>query len=206
MRHLKWPVLFLLALLYPVSSHAIPRLEVSLRSEPGDFLGLGQTYAFDESDVISPLAFMAADRTGDGQADYLDFSLSGEIAACSDPLKLCFMFLTFGTDQFGASLMPGFYDDAQRAPFADPGHPGLDIGLNGRGCNTSRGSFTITDVVFDEGLQVLRFDASFEQHCEGGEPALFGRIVFDTTAIPAPGTLALLTAGGVLLIARRRRR
>jgi hypothetical protein len=167
-----------------------------LQSEPGDFIGLGLSYHFNANDVVSPLAFVGADRTGDGRADFVNFSITGDISggACNDPQELCFMFLTFGTNQLGTNLTPGFYDQAQRAPFADPGHPGLDIGLNGRGCNTSTGNFTINGAAFDSALRVLRFDASFEQHCEGGDPALFGSFTYDASPVPEPASLFLFAS------------
>ena len=39
-----------------------------------------------------------------------------------------------------------------------------------RGCNESTGSFTIHEIAAD------RLWMSYEQHCEGGDPALFGEI------------------------------
>src|SRR5262249_49676683 len=92
---------------------------------------------------------------------------------------------------------PGAYDNAERAPFASPGHPGLDVSGDGRGSNTLTGNFTITSAVFDysNGYPVVRsFAASFEQHSEGATPALFGSINFvDNSDRSFPTTTASLS-------------
>lgn len=74
--------------------------------------------------------------------------------------------------------------------YPDAGRQHVDVGGSGRGCGHSNGSFEIEQIRFDRrGDRLLRnFAASFVQHCEGGEPALRGRIDFragDRTK-PAP--------------------
>ncbi len=59
-----------------------------------------------------------------------------------------FALLFFGTDALGIPIQPGFYPDAERADFASPGHPGLDVSFQNRGCNTLTGSFTVHEVAF----------------------------------------------------------
>ena len=76
----------------------------------------------------------------------------------------------------GYSLVPGVYVDAQRAPFRDPGHPGIDISGDGRGCNEDTGSFEVLDIHSDAGGNVDRLWLVYEQHCEGGSHALFGEV------------------------------
>ena len=46
----------------------------------------------------------------------------------------------------------------------------------GRGCNTLTGRFIILEALYGPGGPVLRFAADYEQHCEGGGPALFGPV------------------------------
>jgi hypothetical protein len=121
---------------------------------------------------------------------------------------LAFWTSWFGTDMIPAALTPGYCPDAQRKPFADPGHPGLSQSLTGRGCNTLTGEFTIGEAAFVGG-SVARFSADFEQHREGQTPALSGSLNYvDTSlAVPEPLTTGLLGAGlalGALLRARRR--
>ena len=119
--------------------------------------------------------------------------------------------LFFGTDQLGIPIQPGVYgipgNTAQRADFAQPGHPGLDVVFQNRGSNTLTGNFTITDVSFfhdaSNQLQVGSFSASFEQHSEGATPALFGSFTFRSSAVPEPPVLMLVAIGGVLVIAWR---
>jgi hypothetical protein len=77
-------------------------------------------------------------------------------------------------------LVPGFYPNAQRAAFADPGHPGIDFGGSGRGCNTITGEFTVLDIAFDGAGEPYRVAIDFVQHCEGFTPALRGKVRFNT--------------------------
>jgi hypothetical protein len=80
---------------------------------------------------------------------------------------------------------------AQRAPFREAGRPGIDISGDGRGCNTIEGLFEVKafDVAADGTLQ--RLWIVYEQHCEGGESALFGEVRIGVAvpdgALVAPG-------------------
>ncbi|WBB55860.1 hypothetical protein [Verrucosispora sp. WMMD573] len=85
----------------------------------------------------------------------------------------------------GQQLAVGEYPEATRAPFSGAG-AGIDISGNGRGCNTITGSFVVADVAFGPHGYVERLDATFEQHCEGGTPALRGRVVIGNPPPPAP--------------------
>jgi hypothetical protein len=81
------------------------------------------------------------------------------------------------TRALGTNLAPGTYLNAQRAAFASPGHPGLDVYGDGRGCNTVTGQFKVDKVTFDaSGLVELL--ASFHDHCEGLSPDLEGMIAY----------------------------
>ena len=79
----------------------------------------------------------------------------------------------FSTEQLGLPMSTQVYDNAERAPFASPGHPGIDISGDGRGCNTITGRFQV-DTLTVVGGQLMELLASFEQHCEGGFAALRG--------------------------------
>jgi hypothetical protein len=118
-----------------------------------------------------------------------------------------FAILDFSTNQLGIPIQPEFYSDAQRASFAAPGHPGLDLSFQNRGCNTLGGSFLVNEATFSpDGLTVDTFSAAFEEHYEGAEPALFGRFDFEANPappVPEPGTLMLVSMG--LASAWRRR-
>ena len=83
----------------------------------------------------------------------------------------------------GQTFVPGTYDGATRYPFNDPGEPGLSVYGNGRGCNELTGRFIVREVAMGSGGTVARLAVDFEQHCEGGLPALFGYVRFNS-AIP----------------------
>jgi hypothetical protein len=67
------------------------------------------------------------------------------------------------------------YVGAQRAPFREAGRPGIEISGDGRGCNTISGSFEVRELVVAADGSVQRAWIMYEQHCEGGTAALFGR-------------------------------
>ncbi|SEL75368.1 hypothetical protein SAMN05444354_108109 [Stigmatella aurantiaca] len=86
--------------------------------------------------------------------------------------------IAFSTQQLGTPLAVGLYTNAQRAPFADPGHPGLSVSGDGRGCNTLAGEFQIHDIVWDS-VGLLKLSASFLQRCEAGTPVLRGMVAYE---------------------------
>jgi hypothetical protein len=78
--------------------------------------------------------------------------------------------VALSTDSLGKPLGAGTYLDAQRADFADPGRPGLDISGDGRGCNEVSGRFEVLDVALLRGAgpaRVLELRALFEERCDG---------------------------------------
>jgi hypothetical protein len=94
----------------------------------------------------------------------------------------------------GQPLTVGSYTGAFRAPFRPAGSPGLDVYGDGRGCNTLTGQFDVNDIQYAPTGELLVFDATFEQHCEGGTPALYGRIRVENPLPPpdvTPPTLHL---------------
>jgi hypothetical protein len=73
-------------------------------------------------------------------------------------------------------LAPGTtYDGALRYPFNN-GAPGMDVSGSGRGCNTLTGKFTVTALRVAADGMPRYFGIDFEQHCEGGTPALRGTV------------------------------
>ena len=144
-----------------------------MHSEPNDYVGAGLDYLYTPADgnFSAPIFFVSQD----GKVNYVNIYFQG--VGSND-----FWFLSFGTNYLGTELKPGIYNKAQRAPFASNGHPGLDVGGNGRGCNTLTGKFVILDAKFNYSVSpptVISFAAQFEQHCEGGPTALFGTIYYN---------------------------
>jgi len=81
-----------------------------------------------------------------------------------------------------SQLTVGTYENAQRLPFRSPGHPGIDLYGDGRGCNTVTGRFIVDDLSVDPGGTLLSFSARFEFHCEGADPAVSGSVSYNSVA------------------------
>ena len=89
----------------------------------------------------------------------------------------------------GQQLVPGTYEGATRYPFNDAHEPGLTLSGDGRGCNTSTGRFVVHEAEYGPFGYVINFRASFEQHCEGMEPAAWGEVVIANP--PPPEALSM---------------
>jgi hypothetical protein len=181
-------------------SHASPFAQLTLQSEPGDFIGGGGSFDLFYTPQNSTSFSAQVRRTiGPDPAELL-FVL-GTVTSGSDNT---FALLFFGTDKLGIPIQSGFYPDAQRADFASLGRPGLDVSFQNRGCNTLTGAFTVNQVTFSNPSTVQTFDASFVQNCEGAAPALVGTFTYNTS-VPEPGTWVLMATGMILLPGSRRR-
>lgn len=147
---------------------------VTMTSEPGDYIGQGQHRLFregaDEVSVggtVTEQVTVRVARTGTSESFSLTFAAAP-----------------------GQALAVGDYPAAQRTPFRVPGHPGIDISGSGRGCNTIEGEFSVLDIAPD----LSRLWITYEQHCEGGDEALFGEIRYgvpggDSELLVAPGRI-----------------
>ncbi|MGH9280819.1 MAG: hypothetical protein ACRD12_22365 [Acidimicrobiales bacterium] len=62
----------------------------------------------------------------------------------------------------------------------------MSIAGNGRGCNTLTGSFEVLEATYAPNNTLLTFRATFEQHCEGFEPALRGSFSLTNPEPPPP--------------------
>jgi hypothetical protein len=187
-------------LLFGSAAFAIPIAHLQLQSQPGDFIGQGGTYDVYYNRPGDPIIdARISGRLANGQPAMVSFSLD---TAAGDR----YANLDFGTNQLGIALAPGSYTNAQRAAFASPGHPGLDVSFQYRGSNTLTGEFTISEITFTPDLQsILSLVASFEQHSEGAAPALFGQFEYRAAGIPEPGTGLLLGVALALFGGGRRR-
>jgi len=137
-------------------------------SEPGDFIGQGQTelldsdaYYFTTFNSDSGTASVYVDGIGSSTYWYLDFA-----------------------NGLNTPLLPGTYNGAVRFPFNPPGVPGLSVIGNGHGCNTLTGSFIVSELVVGHLNLIQRLAVDFEQHCEGSPPGLFGSVRVNSAAPP----------------------
>jgi hypothetical protein len=128
-----------------------------MTSDSGDYIGQGQNWSYTPANAtISAGGSRQAVFFGIGGNDGSDWS--AEFKAPS-----------------GDIIAPGTYDNATRAPFSGDG-AGIEVTGNGRGCNTITGKFTITEATYDSGGRLHSLGVKFEQHCEGGTPALRGEL------------------------------
>jgi len=160
----------------------LARLDVTL-TEPA---GVGSTAPcmvaskamyFDGNDYIYHGTMTVTEGAWGGTGDR--FSLRLNVTPSTSGQGL-WWYLTFSSQQLGSDLVPGVYEDAQRAPFAQPGHPGIDVTGDGRGCNTITGRFQVH--YFERqpnSSAITRALVSFEQHCEGGTNMLTGCIRYE---------------------------
>ena len=120
-----------------------------------------------------------------GTASYLTVSVSG--GTLGDSYTMDF------AAPPGQGLRRGVYVGAQRAPFREAGRPGIDIGGDGRGCNTITGQFEVRDIRTNRVGAVTRIWILYEQHCEGGRSALYGEVRVGEPASPDPLLVAPTT-------------
>jgi hypothetical protein len=151
----------LLALL--VAAPALAETSLTMTSDIGDYIGLGQPYFYDTSTG----AFSAST---DPSHQAVSVSYTGGSH---------WWYLDFAALQ-GLPLDPGLYTGATRYPFQLPAQPGLNVSGDGRGCNTLTGDFRVRTATF-AGTTVIAFWAEFEQHCEGARPALRGDLRFNVS-------------------------
>lgn len=80
----------------------------------------------------------------------------------------------------GERISTGVYENATRWPFNEAG-PGFDFVGYGRGCNRLSARFKVYEVAYSPEGDLERLNATFEQHCEMSEPALFGSVAWRST-------------------------
>jgi hypothetical protein len=130
--------------------------EFSFQSEPGDYIGQGESRSYDPTNATFFVAYAGADII------YADiFGNDGETWS------------VWFTPPLGDILAPGYvYNDARRAGFT--GRAGLDISGDARGCNALTGSFTVHSLRVDDFDNPVSLRVTFEQHCEDRDAALRG--------------------------------
>jgi len=130
-------------------------------SEPGDFVGQGESRTFTEADG----EFGIERNYHNGVNFYFRNIEEGWYSSFAAPYQ--------------AELSVSYYPNAQRFPFQDIDKPGLDFSGNGNGCNGISGEFTVDKIIYDFFGEPRLFSATLEQHCEYASPALYGSIDYD---------------------------
>jgi len=138
----------------------------AMTSEPGDYIGQGQSYSF--TAPADPIQFGAMDwgevRVSLPTGDFWMVRLSAP---------------------GGAALVPGDYENATD-DIGNPTYPGLWVTGAGRACDAS-GRFTVLSVTYGPFGYVESLHATFEQRCGVATAALRGEI--DLVAPPPPPPL-----------------
>ena len=152
-----------------IASASTPQTFLTLISQPGDYIGGGITQ------TLTP-----ADGTFSVTNSTTDTSISFHTPSYSQ----------FWTLQFGSPRSQKFgrgeYEGATRTAFRSPTRPGVDVGGDGRGCNTDIGRFLVTDFALNADGTIARLAIDFEQHCEGAPPALYGSFRYNSAVAAVP--------------------
>jgi len=132
----------------------------SLDSEPGDAIGGGQAFTFTSGNAT--------------------------IAATGDDAAIT-MTVTDGTDNFSAKLAAptgGLLTEGTTyttTRLGDASNAGLDVSGDGTSCSSSTGTMTVHEISLDGSNAIATLAVTYEQHCEGATPALFGELRFDSS-------------------------
>jgi Big-like domain-containing protein len=141
----------------PAQAMAETETYFSYASQPGDYIGQGQT-----ATLTAPTQFAIGGTAGsvsfsaDTGTEWWDVTLAAPR---------------------GQQLTTGIYENAARAPFNEY-QPGLSVSSTGRGCNTTKGRFTVFAISADTSGRITSLDAEFTQFCEGGAAALTGVVKY----------------------------
>src|SRR2546430_719397 len=142
-------------MLFPIGVANAQSNLVLLISQPGDYIGQGQTHV---------------------TTNAADFGLSGSAATLT---VTAFGYNIYFDAPDSSSLGRGQYTNAARWPF-NGSAPGLSVFGNGRGCNTVCGNFNILELHTDNGGNVDRFWATFTHVCECFMAPMTGEIRYNS--------------------------
>jgi hypothetical protein len=157
---------------FDIPAATVGEYRLTMVSDSGDYIGQGQTY-----NLTTPAySFTTSPISGGGPYGVVPL----EVQNPNNPSD--YWSLYFGT-AFGRPMQTGTYLGATRYAFAY-GNPGMEVSGQHRGSNTLTGFFTVHQVEYS-GDRLFRFRADFEQHSEGGTPALRGTVKFNSVDGPA---------------------
>jgi hypothetical protein len=137
-----------------------------LESQSGDFIGGGANYLYTGASAI---------LSANGADGHLSVSIESTERWMGD----------FQVMNVLSRLEAGYYPDLQRYPFHNPVKGGLNWTGEGRGCDDVTGWFVIDSVTYDL-TTLTAIELRFEQHCDGGGPALYGAIRWDASDTTSP--------------------
>jgi hypothetical protein len=143
---------------------------VYLQSDPADSIGQGNKFTYTKVDATL--------FVGGGLDNRISVDVTGDET----------WFGLFAGMSFLTAMQPGYYGSLRRYFFHNPLIGGLDWFGEGRSCVTLSGWFVIDEITLS-GVTLATLDLRFEQHCEGGAPALHGKIHWDANdpaTIPGP--------------------
>ncbi len=131
-------------------------------SQPGDWVGAGKQWSYTSADATFQIIQNSWDTAVSVSVHSANTFWSAEFMAAN-----------------GAKLAAGTYGMATRYPFTH--FNAFDISGDGRGCNEETGRFVVREIVYASNGTVSKLAIDFEQHCDEGNPGLFGAIRYDST-------------------------
>lgn len=161
---------------------AATRTQLTINSQPGDFVGGGRSYSY--SATGNKWVVEAAYEQGIDGASHVKLSIFNDD-------RPEWWFLTFSSGQLNRPLTPGDYPDSQSPSSVQPGHPAFEASGNGAGCQAT-GQFAILDAQFDYsfGYPILKsFAATFEQRCLGSTATLSGSVYYNYNTSEETGSI-----------------
>ncbi len=167
------------AVTLPPGSVAVPTSGtfLYLSSQPGDYVGGGAEYLYTSADSTINA------QLPPGGEYFAAYVLQGSYVRLWDVAIAA---------PLGQPLAVGAYPGAVNVAARTYAAPGLAVSSDTRGCNMISGRFDVTGLSHAPSGELLLFDATFEQHCEGATAALFGRIRIEN---PPPGPTVTLPSG-----------
>ena len=155
----------------PLPAHPV----ISFVSDNGDNVGIGGSYAYDNSN-----AAINVEATG----THLSLRVQGDESWMGE----------FQQPGSASQLQPGTYTNLARYPFQAAGAGGMSWTGVGSGCNQSASTVTINSVRYDAGV-LAAINLDFEHHCELSTPALRGHVEWDAQqAASGPGPVVPVPA------------